>query len=97
MKLQLELWPPELVAVHVTEVVPSGKVEPEGGLQTTEIGVQLPEATAVKVTAAPHWPLSLHAVMLGGQVIVGGVQVTQFMACGLLQLAPKVAARRWDC
>ena len=50
-----------VAAVQVTVVLPTGKAEPEGGLQTTppppsELEPQLPDVVGVaKVTTALHW------------------------------------------
>ena len=41
MKVQLDVLPDASVAVLVTVVVPSGKVEPDGGLLTTVTPGQL--------------------------------------------------------
>ena len=59
--------------VHVTVVVPTGKNEPEAGLQVTV--PQEPVAMGAKVTTAPHWFVSLHLVMFEGQDIVHAMQV----------------------
>jgi hypothetical protein len=44
---QEALWPQLSLAPQFTIVVPSGKVDPDGGLQNTAIGVQIPAAVAV--------------------------------------------------
>ena len=50
--------PESSVAVQVTVVVPSGKVLPEGGAQTTlGLGSTRSEAVAVYVTTAPDGPV----------------------------------------
>jgi hypothetical protein len=60
-------------ALQVTVVVPSGKVEPEGGAQERiGLGSMVSVAVAVYVTVAPA-ELVAEAVMLDGTVIVGGV------------------------
>jgi hypothetical protein len=38
LKLQLVTWPHPLLAVHVTVLVPSGKLVPLGGVQYSEGG-----------------------------------------------------------
>src|ERR1700752_3085939 len=60
------------VALQLTVVVPSGNVEPDGGLQT--IGA-LSSAVAVYVTTAPA-ALVASAVMSDGSVRVGGPVTT---------------------
>ena len=61
------------VAVHVTVVVPTGKQDPDGGLQTTVTPGQLSLAVVVKATTT-HGSVAVAvlAVLFGGQVIVGG-------------------------
>lgn len=60
------------VAVHVTVVVPTGKVEPEAGTQTAVAPGQLSEAVGVVyVTTAEHWPDAFPTVMFAGHVTVG--------------------------
>ena len=56
------------VGVQVIVVVPTGKKEPDGGLQVT---VPHPAPLGVvKVVNAPHWFGSLDTVMFAGQVNV---------------------------
>jgi hypothetical protein len=64
------------VAVHVTVVVPFGKVDPDGGAHATVAPGQLSLADAEKLTTAEHRPESLDFVTLAGQVAVGGVLST---------------------
>jgi hypothetical protein len=53
VKLQVAVLPDASVAVQVTVVVPTGNVEPEGGLQATVTPEQLSDAVgAEKVTVA---------------------------------------------
>jgi len=48
VKVQLVIWPQELLAVHVTIVVPIGKQLPLGGVQNSEGGgLQPPLAVLV--------------------------------------------------
>lgn len=47
LKLQVAVTPPENVAVQVTVVEPTEKLEPEGGEQTTVVPVLLPIAAGV--------------------------------------------------
>ena len=75
VKLQELLLPLASVAVHVTVVVPMGKVLPEGGTQLiVGWGSQVSVAVAVKVTLAlEHWPGSTPMPKLPGQVIDGAI------------------------
>jgi hypothetical protein len=62
--------------VQVTTVVPTGKVLPLGGLQTTPMGGQPPLADGSQVTTAPA-ALVAKTVMLAGQVTtIGGHGLT---------------------
>jgi hypothetical protein len=71
--VKLHIGPTDVV--QVTVVGPTGKNEPEAGVQVTV--PQLPVVVGAKLTLAPHWPGSLFTVMLAGQVIVqAGVTVT---------------------
>lgn len=74
-KVQLALLLAASVAVQVTGVVPTGKAEPEGGVQTTVPPGKLSEKVgAGNVTvSAPHSPGNVVIVMGAGQVIVGAV------------------------
>src|SRR6266542_4467049 len=66
-------WLPDAsVAVQFTVVVPGGKVEPDGGLQTTFTPGQLSVEPGANATAADAFPGSLPTTMLVGQVIFGG-------------------------
>jgi hypothetical protein len=67
VKLQEAVLPEVSVAVQVTVVVPCGKVDPDGGLQTTVATPQLSVATGAKVTTAGHAAF----VMFAGHVMVG--------------------------
>ncbi len=76
VKLHVAVFPELSVAVQVTEVVPTGKGEPDGGLQTTVTPGQLSVAVAVKFTVALLVGGHVAAAatkMFAGQVIVGGV------------------------
>ena len=62
------------LTVHVTEVAPLGKVEPDGGLQT---GTPTPTQLSVTVgnpyvTTAEQSPGAAGTLMLEGQVMTGG-------------------------
>jgi hypothetical protein len=73
VKLALPVLPAWSVAVQVTEVVPSGKVEPEDGLH---VGVSAPStlsfAVAVNVTAFPSG-FEVVVEMFDGTVTTGFV------------------------
>jgi hypothetical protein len=62
----------------MTLVVPVGKNDPDGGVQTT-VPQLLPDELAEKVTVAPHCPAVFVVVMSAGQVtsqvcgVVGGI------------------------
>jgi hypothetical protein len=79
------VFPCESVAVHVTVVVPTGKVLPEAGLQ---VGVSAPSTVSLAV-AAPYVTavppgLSVEVETLAGAVTTGGVvssTVTVPVAC----------------
>jgi hypothetical protein len=72
VKLHVAVLFASSVAVQSTVVVPTGKLEPEGGLQET-FG-QFPVAVVLYVTVADPDPGELSGtVMLLGQVIVGVV------------------------
>jgi len=75
-KLQLAVLPDVSVAVQVTVVVPTGKLEPLGGLHTEITPGQLSDAVGTeKVTVALleiGQVCAATAVTLEGQVIVGG-------------------------
>src|ERR1041384_2741771 len=73
VKLQVAVLPDASVAVQVTVVTPTGKQEPEGGLQTTVTPGQLSLAVVVKLTTVQgSVTLAATAVTLAGQVITGG-------------------------
>ena len=60
-------------AVHVTVVVPTGKVDPDAGTQltvTTPGQLSVPVGV-VYVTTAEHWPAAFACVMFAGHVTVG--------------------------
>ena len=72
VKLQEALLPEASAAVQVTVVLPTGKVEPEAGVQLTVTPGQLSLAAGViKLTSAEQWSGSVDWVMFAGQVSVG--------------------------
>src|SRR5260370_15538104 len=73
VKLPVDVLPTLSVAEQVTVVVPSGKIEPEGGEQVTgSVPSTTSVAVAAKVTAAPDGPVA-SAVMDVGKLKEGGV------------------------
>ena len=75
--MQLAVFMEASVAVHVTDVEPAGKHEPDGGLQTTVAPGQLSVAAGVlKITTAQppleHTFCGVAAETPAGQVIAGG-------------------------
>jgi len=60
---------------QVTEVVPMGKKDPDGGSQNIGSLPQLPDLVG-NVATAPHWPGSLALVMLGHVIVHGAPVVT---------------------
>jgi len=76
------------VAVQITGVVPSGKIDAEAGVQTTLIGPgTLSVAEAAKVTTAEHWSGSVLCTTLSGQWIVGGTVSRMLTDCVVTLLA----------
>ena len=65
------VFPTASVAVHVTVVVPTGKVEPLAGTQAIEAPGQLSDADDANVTAAEHWPAAFGTVIGTGQFATG--------------------------
>lgn len=73
VKLQVAVLPAASVAVQVTVVVPTGKHDPEGGLQTTPTPGQLSLAVVVKLTTTQGTvTVGVTPTMFAGQVITGG-------------------------
>ena len=73
VKVQLLELPEASVATLVTVVVPTGKVEPKGGVETTVTLPQLSVALTEKVTLLLlHWPMSAVRLMLVGQETMFG-------------------------
>jgi hypothetical protein len=82
-------FPAESVTVHVTVVVPSGNVLPEGGTHTsTGAGSHVSEtAGSAKVTTAPPPPVH-SAVTSPGHVIVGAVVSSTVTVCVHVAIPP---------
>ena len=93
VKLQLLELPAASVAVAFTVVVPTGKLEPDVWLTTTEGTEQLSVAPTVKVTGAAHVPGIALTTILAGQVMLGAVlSMTVIVWVALvLRLAASVA------
>ena len=73
VKLHVAVLPDASAAEQLTTVTPVGNVLPDAGEQlTVGFGSQLSLAVALKLTIAPA-ALVADAVMLAGQLIVGGV------------------------
>src|SRR3989442_1096698 len=70
--------------MQVTVVVPTGKVDPDGGEQLVVTPGQLSVAVVVKLTTALLWPGAAVVTMSVGQVIVGGW--VSLIVTGKLQL-----------
>jgi hypothetical protein len=66
----VEVFPEASVATETTVVVPTGKTEPEAGVETTE-DEQLSPVLTVKVTTAPQEPGSVLTDIFAGHAIVG--------------------------
>lgn len=75
-KMQVAMLPETSVALQTTVVVPTGKFDPEGGLQATDWSVQLSVALTMKLAGALvaiGQEAAAAAMMFAGHVIVGGV------------------------
>jgi hypothetical protein len=76
VKLQVEPLPLASVVVHVTAVVPKGKMLPGAGVQVrAAAGSQLSVAVAVYQMMAPEAVAQL-SVRPAGQLMIGGVEST---------------------
>src|SRR5437773_676662 len=72
VKVQAFVLPLPSVAVQVTVVTPTLKVEPLAGTQLDVTAVQLSAALTAQVTLAfEHWPASATPVMFAGQTMEG--------------------------
>ena len=73
---QVAVLPLPSVAVQVTVVVPTGKIEPEAGVQTSVTPGQLSDAVVVKFTTplavVAGQVIAVTAVTLAGHVMTGG-------------------------
>jgi len=76
LKLQLSVLPEASVAVHVTIEVPTGNIEPDGGLQTAvapgQLSVTVGAGKVTDVLVESGHVCAAIAVTGAGQVIVGG-------------------------
>ena len=74
VKLALPTFPAASVAVHVTVVVPSEKLEPEDGEQVgPEVTATLSDAVTLNVVVSPPEPSTSVTVTLLGTLTTGGV------------------------
>jgi len=70
------MFPAASVAAHCTAVTPTGKKEPEAGVQEMFVTSEH-ESVAVgkaNITVALHWPGSLFLEISPEQLIIGGVE-----------------------
>ena len=65
------VFPTASVAVQVTVVTPTGKVEPDAGTHATVAPGQLSDADDANVTTAEHWPAAFGTVTGAGQFATG--------------------------
>ena len=92
---QVAVLPDVFVAVQVTVVVPTGNVEPDGGVHDVTTPGQLSETVGLaKVVTAPlaaGHVMAVTAVTLAGHVIVGGCKSKTPMVN--VQLGPAVVVQ----
>ena len=70
--MQRLLLPDESIAMFVTTVVPTGKVDPDGGVEVIVTFVQLSTALTLNNTLLrDSWPASAQKARLFGQMICG--------------------------
>src|SRR5262245_24299090 len=81
--------PEPSTAVQTAVVVPTGKVEPDGGAQVAVVAPQLSTADGAKVATAP--PPTHSRTCGAGQVTAGAVRSTTVTAAPQTSLAPKVS------
>ena len=72
LKVHVAVLPDESVATLVTVVVPTGKVLPDAGVDTT-VAEQLSVAITLKLTTAPQILEAEKTLVSAGQIITGGV------------------------
>ena len=95
VKLQVAVFPDASVAVQVTVFVPIGNVAPDSGLHNVVTPGQLSVAVGVKFTATPlaaGQVTAVTAVILAGQVIVGGCVSMTVMVKAQLAVLPEASA-----
>ncbi len=102
VNVQVAVFPAASVAVAVTVVAPTLKVEPEAGLYDTVADPQLSVAVATKVTTLLQVPTAVLTDMFDGQVIAGAwlsntvtvnVQVAVFPAASVAVAVTVVAPK----
>ena len=89
-KLQVAVFPEGSVAVQTTVVMPSGKVDPDGGSQTT-VALSLPVlsvAVTSNWTTAPSAPVQRVDMLSPGHVSIGTVVSTTMTSCWQLDELP---------
>jgi hypothetical protein len=95
LNVQFAMLPETSVALQVTVVVPTGKGEPDGGVQTTPGVPQLSVAVTMKLTGPLVVAIGQEATaavfMSPGQVITGGV--LSVTATVNVQLGPVVVVQ----
>ena len=89
-KNAVPVLPAASLAVHDTDVVPSGKVEPEAGVQLRLVTPTLSVAVTAYVTTAPEADVA-SVVIADGTVMVGAVvSVTVTVFCTLIVTVAEV-------
>ena len=93
VKLHVDEFPAASVAVAITVVTPTEKLEPEARLVMIVGTEQLSLPPTVKVTGAAHVPETASTTMFAGQEIDGGVLSITVIVCDALavKLTPSVA------
>jgi len=88
VKLHVDEFPAASVAVAITVVTPTGKLDPDAALVITVGTEQLSPAPTVNVTGAAHVPETASTTMFGGQEIDGGVLSITVIVCDALAIKP---------
>ena len=93
VNVQRLVFPAASVATLVTVVVPIGKVEPDGGVETTVTLPQLSVALTKKVTLLRlHWPGSAAKLILAGQRTMFGDWVSLMVTVNVQRFVFPVAS-----
>jgi hypothetical protein len=96
LKVHRLVLPAPSSAVHCTRVVPTAKMDPEGGLQTTAEPLQLSEAEGAKSTRASHRPLLAATMIFVGQSRFGG-SVSRTVTLNVQPVSFPLASRARHC